>query len=73
LAPIKLQAALSNNSVLLQWPVSGAGMKLTQKTNLTPGSTRITVTNPVQSIGTSFNTTLPPGTSPASFYRLQGN
>jgi len=72
-APIKLQAALSNNGVSLQWPLSGAGMKLTQKTNLTPGTAWITVTNPVQSTGTSFNTTLPLGTSPASFYRLQGN
>jgi arabinogalactan endo-1,4-beta-galactosidase len=72
-AAIKLQAALSNNGVSLQWPVSGAGMKLTQKTNLTPGTAWITVTNPIQSTGTSFNTTLPLGTSPASFYRLQGN
>jgi Arabinogalactan endo-1,4-beta-galactosidase len=72
-APIKLQAALSNNAVSLQWPVSGAGLKLTQKTNLTPGAAWSTVTNPVQSTGTSFNTTLPLGTSPASFYRLQGN
>lgn len=72
-APIKLQAALSNNGVSLQWALSGAGMKLTQKTNLTPGTAWITVTNPVQSTGTSFNTTLPLGTSPSSFYRLQGN
>jgi arabinogalactan endo-1,4-beta-galactosidase len=72
-APIKLQAALSNDSVSLQWPLSGAGMKLTQKTNLTPGTAWQAVTNPIQSTGTSFNTTLPLGTSPASFYRLQGN
>ena len=72
-APIKLRAALSNNGVSLQWPLSGAGMKLTQTSNLAPGTFWTTVTNPVQSTGSAFNTTVSPGTSSPSFYRLQSN
>lgn len=72
-APIKLQAALSDNRLSLQWPLSGVGMKLTQTSNLVPGTYWTTVTNPVQSTGAVFNTTVPLGTSSASFYRLQSN
>jgi len=72
-APIKLQAALSNGSVLLQWPVSGAGMKLSRASNLSPDTAWVTVTNAVQHTGTILSTTLPLGTSSATFYRLQGN
>lgn len=71
--PIKLQAALSGNGISLQWPLSGAGMKLTQKSNLSSNTAWMAVTNPVQSTGAVLNTTLPLGTSSATFYRLQSN
>lgn len=71
--PIKLQAVLTNNGVLLQWPLSGAGMKLTQTSNLSPGAAWVLVTNVIQSTGGVFNTTVSLGTSSATFYRLQSN
>lgn len=71
--PVKLEAVLSNNGVSLQWPLSGAGMKLSQTSNLAPGSTWITITNAVQSTGSLFHTTVNAGTSSATYYRLQGN
>jgi arabinogalactan endo-1,4-beta-galactosidase len=72
-APLNIQAALANGSLLLQWPLSGAGMKLTYVTNLTPTATWVTVTNPIQSTGAVFSTTLPVSAPSASFYRLQSN
>src|SRR5262249_15957684 len=72
-APIKLQAVLSNSSVSLQWPLSGAGMRLTRASGLFRNAAWGGVTNAIQYSGTVFNTTEPLGTSSASFYRLQAN
>jgi arabinogalactan endo-1,4-beta-galactosidase len=72
-ASIKLQATLLNNGVSLQWPLSGAGMKLTQRSNLSPSAAWVAVTNPIQYTGAVFNTTVPLGRSSATFYRLQKN
>jgi arabinogalactan endo-1,4-beta-galactosidase len=72
-APLKLQATFSNDRVSLQWPFSGAGMKLTQTSNLVPGAAWTVVTNPVQNTGTVFSIPVPLGTSSATFYRLQAN
>jgi arabinogalactan endo-1,4-beta-galactosidase len=71
--PVEIQATLTGNALSLQWPLSGAGMKLARATYLSPVAVWLTVTNAVQSTGAVFKTTLPLDNSPANFYRLQSN
>jgi arabinogalactan endo-1,4-beta-galactosidase len=71
-APVKLSPALTDNGLILHWPLSGAGMTLTSSTNLGQ-SPWTTVTNSIQSTGNVFSTTLQTNTSPARFFRLQSN
>jgi arabinogalactan endo-1,4-beta-galactosidase len=70
-APLHITPSSSNQTLILRWPLSGAGMALTANTNLSqPDWTN--VTNTVQSTGAVFSTSVPM-TAPASFYRLQSN
>jgi arabinogalactan endo-1,4-beta-galactosidase len=70
-APVKITAVLTGDDLSLEWPLSGAGMKLSRATEISPTTDWQTVTNTVQITGAAFNATLPLGDSPASYYRLQ--
>ncbi|HET7626573.1 MAG TPA: glycosyl hydrolase 53 family protein [Verrucomicrobiae bacterium] len=70
-APVALRAGISGKELSLQWPLSGAGMKLTRATNLAPNADWTPVTNSVQNTGEQFNATLPLESAPGAFYRLQ--
>lgn len=72
-APLRIQATLTDGTLSLEWPLSGAGMKLKRAINLTSGSVWTPVTNSVQTNGAQFRTTVPVDGSSASFYRLQSN
>lgn len=72
-APAMMNASLSGNNVLLKWPLSGAGMKLTTATGLLPAASWLAVTNAVENTGGVFSATLPLDASGSRFYRLQSN
>ncbi len=72
-APIDLNVSFSGSDLMLQWPLSGAGMDLMTTTNLAPPMVWQSVTNPIQSTGTVYNVTLPLDSVQSRFYRLQSN
>ena len=72
-APVLLNASLTGQSLMFQWPLSGAGMSLTMTTNLTSTQTWLMVTNQVQTTGTVYNTTVPVDATPNRFFRLKSN
>jgi arabinogalactan endo-1,4-beta-galactosidase len=72
-APLLLSTSLAGTNLNLQWPLSGAGMRLTSTTSLQPLSAWTSVTNSVQSTGTVYRTTLPLNDRANRFYRLQSN
>lgn len=69
-APVTLGAVLNGSSLTLSWPLSGAGMALTQTTGLTHSAVWWPVTNEVHSTGAAFTATLPITGGDACFYRL---
>ena len=71
-APVNLGPVLSNNTLVLSWPLSGAGMRLVTSSNLTSGLWS-NVTNSLSSTGAVVSVSLPILPGPARFYRLQGN
>ncbi len=71
-SPVRMGATLTGHSLTLTWPLSGAGMTLTETTNLTATALWSLVTNEVQSSGASFAVTLS-STGASRFYRLQTN
>lgn len=72
-APVDISASLAPPNLVLQWPLSGAGMNLMTTTNLGPPSGWLSVTNPIQNTGTTYNVTLPLDPVQSRFYRLQSN
>jgi len=72
-APVQISTTLTDAVLTLQWPLSGAGMSLVTATNLTPPIAWQSVTNPIQSTGVVFSTTLPAHATHTRFYRLQSN
>ena len=72
-APVDISASLAPPNLMLQWPLSGAGMNLMTTTNLGPPSGWLSVTNPIQNTGTTYNVTLPIDPVQSRFYRLQSN
>jgi arabinogalactan endo-1,4-beta-galactosidase len=72
-APTDLSVVLSGSDLMLQWPLSGAGMTLMTTTNLSAPIAWLSVTNPVQNTGTVFDVTLPMDSTQSRFYRLQSN
>ena len=72
-APTDLSVVLSGPDLMLQWPLSGAGMTLMTTTNLSAPIAWLSVTNPVQNTGTVFDVTLPMDSTQSRFYRLQSN
>lgn len=69
-APIQLTASRSNQTLLLEWPLSGAGMRLTTTTNLQQ-PVWINATASIQSTGSVFQASVPVDNSPTRYYRLQ--
>lgn len=70
-APIRLTAGLTDAALILQWPLSGAGLALTTTTSLAPSTVWLPVTNIIQSTGATFTTTLAARTNYSRFYRLE--
>jgi arabinogalactan endo-1,4-beta-galactosidase len=69
-APINLSPSLSNNLLVLKWPLSGAGLTLKSTPNLAlPVWTD--ATNFIQATTTVFSTTVPANGTTSRFFRLQ--
>jgi arabinogalactan endo-1,4-beta-galactosidase len=72
-APVNLATSVSNNALILQWPVSGAGMALKSSPYLT-SPVWTNVTNSIQNTSPVFSTTVPlDNTTTSRFFRLQSN
>jgi arabinogalactan endo-1,4-beta-galactosidase len=71
-APVKITPSLSNNTLILRWPLSGAGMALETSTNLEPAAWT-NATNAILSTGSVFTTQQSMDGGTSRFYRLQSN
>lgn len=71
-APVTITPSLSNNTLILQWPLSGAGMALQSANNLAP-ATWTNATNAIQGTGSVFSTSQSLDGVPSRFYRLESN
>jgi hypothetical protein len=71
--PVVMTASLTGASVILTWPLSGAGMSLTTSTSLMPSAAWSSVPGSIQNTGTVFTLTQPLDDSQSRFYRLQSN
>jgi arabinogalactan endo-1,4-beta-galactosidase len=69
-SPINLTPSRSNDLLILQWPLSGAGLALTSNTNLS-SPIWTNVTNQVLDTNPVFSTSVPLGEAPARYFRLQ--
>lgn len=70
-APLLIRTSLNDSNLRLQWPFSGAALKLTASTSLASPIVWSPVTNSAETTGAVFTVTLPLINS--SFYRLQTN
>jgi len=70
-APLVVNASLQGSNLGLQWPFSGAALKLMTSTGLVPPAWSL-VTNSPQTTGAVFSVTLPLNNT-STFYRLQSN
>lgn len=70
-APLLIRTSLNGSNLRLQWPFSGAALKLTASTSLASPIVWSPVTNSAETTGAVFTVTLPLINS--SFYRLQTN
>lgn len=72
-APVNILSSLSNNLLILKWPLSGAGMALKSATNLT-SPVWTNTTNAIQNTNPVFSTSVPVDSATTSrFFRLQSN
>lgn len=69
-APVTISPSLSNNLMILKWPLSGAGMALQSTTNVNPPVWTNT-TNAVQDTNAVFSTSVPLDGATSRFFRLQ--
>jgi arabinogalactan endo-1,4-beta-galactosidase len=72
-APIWIRPFLNGSNLRLQWPFSGAALKLMTSTTLASSTAWSSVPNPIQATGAVFTATLPVDSSQSCFYRLQSN
>lgn len=72
-SPVNISPTLSNNLLILKWPLSGAGLTLASSTNLAaPNWTN--ATNAIQDTNPVFSTSVPLDSAvPARYFRLQSN
>jgi len=71
--PVKLQASFTDEGLLLQWPLSAAGMTLTTSAELGPSPTWLPVTRATWSTGLVFRAVLPASPGYGRFFRLQSD
>ena len=71
-APLLVNASLQGPNLQLQWPFSGAALKLMTSTTLSPPAWSL-VNNSLQTTGAVFSVTLPLNNNSSSFYRLSTN
>lgn len=69
-APVSLSPSVSNNLLILKWPVSGAGLALASTTNLT-SPVWTNTTNAVLDTNPVFSTSIPVDGTTSRFFRLQ--
>ena len=69
-APMNISPSISNNLLILKWPLSGAGMALKSSTNLT-SPVWTNTTNVIQNTNPVFSTSVPIDVSTSRFFRLQ--
>ncbi len=69
-APVYISPALSNNLLILKWPLSGAGLALKSSTNLAPSSWTNT-TNTIQDTNAVFSTSMSLDSNRSRSFRLQ--
>lgn len=70
--PVNISPSLSNNLLILQWPLSGAGLALKSSTNLT-SPVWTNTTNAIQDTTPGFSTSVPLDATPQRYFRLQSN
>lgn len=70
-APVVLKACLTNASLRIAWPLSGAGMALFTTTSLDLPAAWAPATDAPQMSGLNFETSVPLGSEPGRFFRLQ--
>lgn len=71
-APVRMSGVLTNGSLNISWPLSGAGLALTSSTSVT-ATAWPNVTNAIQNTGAIFNVTLPVNSNQNQFYRLKSD
>jgi arabinogalactan endo-1,4-beta-galactosidase len=69
-APVNLSPSVSNNLLILKWPLSGAGLALASATNLT-SPVWTNTTNAIQDTNVVFSASVPLEGSTSRFFRLQ--
>jgi len=72
-SPLLMGASLNGSNLHLQWPFSGAALKLITSTALAPATAWSSVPDPIQTTGAVFSVILPVDSSQSRFYRLQSN
>ncbi|MEY4385244.1 MAG: hypothetical protein RLY20_527 [Verrucomicrobiota bacterium] len=73
-APLKMNARLlTNGSLELTWPLSGAGTTLMTTSNLSAPLNWQPATNYIQTTGATLRVTLPADAETGRWFRLQGN
>jgi arabinogalactan endo-1,4-beta-galactosidase len=72
-APVVITGSISNTTLQLQWPLSGAGMSLTSTTSVAPSAVWIPITNAVENTNLTYRTSIPIEGGSDRFFRLQSN
>lgn len=72
-APVVLTGSVTNASLQLSWPLSGAGMSLISTTSVSPSAVWAPVTNPVGNTNLTYRATVPVGTDASRYFRLRSN
>jgi len=71
-APIAISPSRSNDTLILRWPLSGAGMALRSSTNLSP-TAWTNATNAIESTGSLFQTSQSLNEATQRFFRLESD
>jgi len=71
-APVVISPNRSNDTLILRWPLSGAGLALKSSTNLIPAAWT-NATNAIESTGSVFQTGQSLNDTTSRFFRLESN
>jgi arabinogalactan endo-1,4-beta-galactosidase len=72
-APVVITGSISNATLQLHWPLSGAGMSLVSTTSPSPSAVWLPVTNEVTNTNLTYRTTVPVETESGRYFRLRSN